>query len=84
MAAKQATVIDHISGGRFILNIVTGWNKPEIDMFGVEMLPHDQMVKLCWETPGSRGRTSAMNFSGSRSASYIRFAILRSRPITPR
>ena len=41
-------------------------------------------VKLCWETPGSRGRTSAMNFSGSRSASYIRFAILRSRPITPR
>jgi dimethylsulfone monooxygenase len=41
IAAKQATVIDHISNGRFILNIVTGWNKPEIDMFGVELLEHD-------------------------------------------
>ena len=41
MAARQATVIDHISNGRFTLNIVTGWNKPEIDMFGAAMLPHD-------------------------------------------
>jgi dimethylsulfone monooxygenase len=40
IAAKQGTVIDHISNGRFILNIVTGWNKPEIDMFGVEMKEH--------------------------------------------
>jgi len=42
MAARQATVIDHISNGRFTLNIVTGWNKPEIDMFGSAMLPHDE------------------------------------------
>ena len=34
VAAKQSTVIDHISGGRYALNIVTGWNQPEIDMFG--------------------------------------------------
>src|SRR5580698_8657921 len=39
VAAKQLTVIDHISNGRSILNIVTGWNKPEIEMFGVELLP---------------------------------------------
>ena len=38
MAAKQATTIDHITGGRFALNIVTGWYKPEIEMFGA---PHD-------------------------------------------
>jgi dimethylsulfone monooxygenase len=49
MAAKQSTVIDHISGGRFILNIVTGWNKPEIDMFGAEMLPHDQRYDMAEE-----------------------------------
>jgi alkanesulfonate monooxygenase SsuD/methylene tetrahydromethanopterin reductase-like flavin-dependent oxidoreductase (luciferase family) len=49
MAAKQSTVIDHISGGRFILNIVTGWNKPEIDMFGVEMLPHDERYDMAEE-----------------------------------
>lgn len=41
-AAKQSAVIDHISNGRFTLNIVTGWNKPEIDMFGAQMLPHDE------------------------------------------
>ena len=34
IAAKQSTVIDHISNGRYALNIVTGWNQPEIDMFG--------------------------------------------------
>ncbi|MFL6798817.1 MAG: LLM class flavin-dependent oxidoreductase [Xanthobacteraceae bacterium] len=40
MAAKQSAVIDHISGGRYALNIVTGWNQPEIDMFGLPMLGH--------------------------------------------
>ena len=40
IAAKQSTVIDHISNGRYALNIVTGWNQPEIDMFGAPMLPH--------------------------------------------
>src|SRR5262249_57561390 len=39
VAAKQSTVIDHISNGRYALNIVTGWNQPEIDMFGAPMLP---------------------------------------------
>ena len=29
MAAKQATTVDHISGGRFALNIVCGWFAPE-------------------------------------------------------
>jgi alkanesulfonate monooxygenase SsuD/methylene tetrahydromethanopterin reductase-like flavin-dependent oxidoreductase (luciferase family) len=40
VAAKQSTVIDHISDGRYALNIVTGWNQPEIDMFGTPMLGH--------------------------------------------
>jgi FMNH2-dependent dimethyl sulfone monooxygenase len=49
IAAKQSTVIDHISNGRFILNVVTGWNKPEIDMFGVEILPHDARYDMAEE-----------------------------------
>ena len=40
VAAKQSAVIDHISGGRYALNIVTGWNQPEIDMFGNPMMGH--------------------------------------------
>jgi dimethylsulfone monooxygenase len=49
VAAKQGAVIDHISNGRMILNVVTGWNKPEIDMFGVEMLPHDERYDMAEE-----------------------------------
>jgi hypothetical protein len=41
MAAKQATTIDHVTGGRFALNIVTGWNRPEIEMFGSPLMEHD-------------------------------------------
>ena len=58
LAAKQGATIDHVSGGRFALNIVTGWNKIEIDMFGVPMLDHDtrydcaaewlEIVKRLW------------------------------------
>jgi alkanesulfonate monooxygenase SsuD/methylene tetrahydromethanopterin reductase-like flavin-dependent oxidoreductase (luciferase family) len=58
MAAKQSTTIDHITGGRFNLNIVTGWYQPEIEMFGEPMLEHDEryeraaewleIIKLLW------------------------------------
>lgn len=40
MAAKQFATIDHISGGRFGLNIVCGGNPPEYAMFGLD-LPAD-------------------------------------------
>jgi dimethylsulfone monooxygenase len=40
MAAKQGATIDHVSGGRFALNIVTGWFSPEIEMFGAPQLDH--------------------------------------------
>jgi alkanesulfonate monooxygenase SsuD/methylene tetrahydromethanopterin reductase-like flavin-dependent oxidoreductase (luciferase family) len=40
VAAKQCVTVDHITNGRFALNIVAGWNKPEFDMFGVEMKEH--------------------------------------------
>jgi alkanesulfonate monooxygenase SsuD/methylene tetrahydromethanopterin reductase-like flavin-dependent oxidoreductase (luciferase family) len=49
MAAKQATVIDHISGGRHAINIVSGWNQPELDMFGAPMLDHDARYQMAGE-----------------------------------
>lgn len=42
VAAKMATTIDHISKGRFGLNLVTGWFNPEMEMFGRDMMEHDQ------------------------------------------
>ncbi|MST31525.1 LLM class flavin-dependent oxidoreductase [Acidimicrobiaceae bacterium USS-CC1] len=60
--AKTVATIDHISGGRFTLNIVAGWNTQEIGMFGLEQLEHDErydfadewisLAKALWSTEG--------------------------------
>ncbi len=62
MAAKMATTVDHISGGRFGMNIVAGWQPDELAMFGADKRDHDeryavadewaQIVKQLWETEG--------------------------------
>ena len=49
MAAKQATTIDHITRGRFALNVVTGWHRPEMEMFGAPLLDHDVRYGLAVE-----------------------------------
>jgi alkanesulfonate monooxygenase SsuD/methylene tetrahydromethanopterin reductase-like flavin-dependent oxidoreductase (luciferase family) len=52
LAAKQSAVIDHISGGRYALNVVTGWNQPEMDMFGLPMLGHAERYACAEEWLG--------------------------------
>jgi alkanesulfonate monooxygenase SsuD/methylene tetrahydromethanopterin reductase-like flavin-dependent oxidoreductase (luciferase family) len=42
MAAKQCATVDLISNGRFGLNVVGGWNKPELEMFGAPLREHDE------------------------------------------
>jgi alkanesulfonate monooxygenase SsuD/methylene tetrahydromethanopterin reductase-like flavin-dependent oxidoreductase (luciferase family) len=69
MAAKMVATIDHISHGRFGLNIVAGWQPEEIAMFGSPQRDHDEryevsdewaeLVKRLWTESGSfdfRGR----------------------------
>ena len=61
VAAKQAVTVDHITNGRFALNLVSGWFKQEIEIFGAEMLDHDgryaqagewiDVVKRLWREP---------------------------------
>jgi alkanesulfonate monooxygenase SsuD/methylene tetrahydromethanopterin reductase-like flavin-dependent oxidoreductase (luciferase family) len=41
MAAKQSATIDHISNGRFGLNLVMGWFTAEMEMFGGKQREHD-------------------------------------------
>jgi dimethylsulfone monooxygenase len=63
VAAKAATTIDRISGGRFALNLVMGWVPPEMEMFGGEQRQHDERyrfgqewidyVKRLWSEQGS-------------------------------
>src|SRR5262249_33870630 len=40
-AAKQVVTADHVGRGRCGLNVVSGWNVGEFDMFGTTMLEHD-------------------------------------------
>jgi alkanesulfonate monooxygenase SsuD/methylene tetrahydromethanopterin reductase-like flavin-dependent oxidoreductase (luciferase family) len=42
VAAKQCVTVDHISGGRFGLNLVMGWFTPEMEMFGAPQREHDE------------------------------------------
>ena len=58
--AKQAATIDRLSGGRFAMNIVGGWNRREFKMFGIDLLEHDEryrymeewleVVRALWES----------------------------------
>lgn len=62
LAAKIGSTIDNISGGRFGLNIVSGWNAAEFGMFGIEQLEHDDryaaaeewldIIETLWSTKG--------------------------------
>lgn len=69
LAAKLGSTVDHISGGRWGLNIVSGWNPEELAMFGVTLREHDErydvadewaaLLKQLWTAPGEsafRGR----------------------------
>ncbi|MEH2009941.1 LLM class flavin-dependent oxidoreductase [Nostoc sp.] len=43
--AKMALGIDAISGGRFAINLVSAWFKPEMEKSGISFLPHDQRYR---------------------------------------
>jgi dimethylsulfone monooxygenase len=45
-AAKEAVTVDHISGGRFGLNLVMGWFGPEIEMFDGSQREHDERYRF--------------------------------------
>lgn len=49
VAAKQATTIDHISNGRFALNVVCGWFENEFSMFGRPMMDHETRYEYAEE-----------------------------------
>lgn len=68
-AAKQCATIDIMSQGRFALNVVGGWNKPELEMFGAPLKEHDArydhleewlaIIKRLWK------EIDEFNFEGS-------------------
>ena len=49
VAAKQVSTIDHITQGRFALNIVCGWFEPELQMFGAPLMDHEARYEYAEE-----------------------------------
>ena len=47
--AKFAASIDHMSGGRWGLNVVTGYKKSEYEMFGLTPIEHDLRYEMADE-----------------------------------
>jgi len=83
MAAKQATTIDHVSGGRFALNIVTGWFLPEIEMFGAPQMDHDLRYDCAveWLDIIKRLWTEDEEFDYSGKYYQIKKGMLQPKPI---
>ena len=49
VSSDMARTVDHISGGRFCLNMVAGWNETEFAMFGLEQREHDDRYDVAEE-----------------------------------
>ncbi len=47
--AKFGSTLDDMTGGRWGINIVTGYKKPEYTMFGMEMPEHDRRYEMAEE-----------------------------------
>ena len=45
LLAKQASNIDHLSGGRLTLNVVSSWWEQEARMYGVQFDRHDDRYR---------------------------------------
>ena len=82
LAAKQAATIDNISGGRFGLNVVCGWFRPEIEMFGIELLDHDDRYRMAdeWLTCMKRAWTE-QDFDHEGPFYTVRGGFLLPKPV---
>lgn len=64
VAAKQIATVDHVSGGRFGLNVVAGWNADEFRMFDMTVAEHSDRYEIAdeWMTFVERIFTEAQPF----------------------
>ena len=60
--AKWAATLDNLTGGRWSINVTSGWNIEEFSMYGIDALEHDErylrssefidVLKGAWTQPG--------------------------------
>jgi alkanesulfonate monooxygenase SsuD/methylene tetrahydromethanopterin reductase-like flavin-dependent oxidoreductase (luciferase family) len=87
VAAKAGTTIDHISGGRFALNLVMGWFTPEMEMFGAAQREHDNRYEYGdeWIEVVTRLWTDGEPFDYDGRYVHVKDAVSEPKPVqTPR
>lgn len=85
LVAKESATIDAICGGRFALNIVGGWNRREFDMFGIDLLEHDERYVYLqeWLEILRRLWSSRDEFDYQSKNFRMKKAISRPHPLQP-
>lgn len=83
VVAKQCATIDAISGGRCSLNVVGGWNRREFDMFGIDLVEHDQRYVYLeeWLQVVRRLWTDPAEFDVESKYFRMKRALSRPRPL---
>lgn len=83
VAAKQATTIDHISNGRFCLNLVMGWFTPEMEMFQGSQRAHDDRYRYGaeWLTIAKRLWADEAPFDFDSEYFHIKQAQAHPKPV---
>ena len=79
-AAKQVATIDHISGGRFVLNIVCGWFRNEFEMFAAAWREHDERYAYAEEWLALVRRLWTEEEAFDRDGKYFQGKLLWSQP----
>ena len=80
VAAKAGTTIDHISNGRFALNMVMGWFTPEMEMFGAPQRQHDDRYEYGSEWVEVLTRLWSAGEPFDFNGKYLRVAAAVSEP----
>lgn len=85
IAAKTAATTDQISGGRYGINIVCGWFKAEIAMFGTLQESHEDLYAVAdeWITLQKRLWTEEdpIDFEGKYFT--VKSALIEPKPVQP-
>jgi len=82
VTAKMSANIDHISGGRFSLNVVSAWWEQEMREYGGQWVAHDQRYERTREfIEVMRGMWSEQEFSYEGKYYQVEKAHLEPKPV---
>lgn len=81
-AAKQIVTADHVGKGRFGLNVVSGWNIGEHEMFGVALREHDDRYAYTeeWVTIAKKIRTETEPFDFDGAFFHLKGVLGKPKP----